>query len=360
LNSDFHATGGVWFIGAKVGGFLDCEKGQFEAKYGGHALMMEGTTIQGHFNFRNVTSESGLIDLLGLHVAMLVDDIESWEKADGRLVLDGFRYDRIAGERFHDRTSGWVEGAPVDSKSRIRWLYRQRPEDLGTRFKPQPWEQIIKVLREMGHQEAAKEVAIEKQRCLEAAKKIAFKKQEWPRRSLPLLRWRLLWLYGKFCRYGYRPELLIVWALGFAVGFALIFKLGGYLGVMGPTDRRIIEEVKDGACRPEYGGNWTTCSTLKNRKYPDFYPLIYSFDLMFPFFATQQSKDWAPLIVKPCSAINRIGLCRDPLAPDVTATTSGYSPLGSFFGLIARLENLLGWIFGFGFVAVVSGLIKKD
>jgi len=99
---------------------------------------------------------------------------------------------------------------------------------------------------------------------------------------------------------------------------------------------------------------------LKGRKYPAFDPLIYSFDLMLPVFATQQTKDWAPLIVEPCSAINRIGLCTQPLALGVTATTWGYSPLGYFFWLIARIENLLGWILGLGFVAHVSGLIKRD
>jgi hypothetical protein len=236
------------------------------------------------------------------------------------LLLDGFRYGRfIDAEVFDPHSDNWTRHfSPTDADTRIRWLDRQRDEDRTINFKPQPWEHLIKVLREMGHQEAAKQVAIAKQTRLRKETRAG-----------------ALWhrIYGVLCGYGYRPGLLIVWAIGVAVVCAALFKVGASIGVMAPTDRRVIEEVKDIACRPEYGGNWTTCSSLHASGYPSFDPIVYSFDLILPVIATQQTKDWAP------QSVWRFGI---------------------LFWLMARVENLVGWIFGLMFVAIVSGLIKKD
>jgi len=157
---------------------------------------------------------------------MLADHINSWRQAKGRLILDGFQYDRILEVDYIDREGHLVHAGPVDATNRIEWLNMQRPEDLGAKFKPHPWEQMVKVLREMGRQGAAVEVAIEKQKL---------------QRRPPTLWDRL---YGKSCRYGYRPYLLIRWAILSVAIFAVLFKVGGHLGVMGPTDRRIIEEIR--------------------------------------------------------------------------------------------------------------------
>ncbi len=67
------------------------------------------------------------------------------------LQLDGLTYDRF--------------GDPTDvlASARIASLDLQQPKDLYEAFKPQPWEQMIKVLRDMGHYKEARSVAIEKQ-----------------------------------------------------------------------------------------------------------------------------------------------------------------------------------------------------
>ncbi len=44
----------------------------------------------------------------------------------------------------------------------------------------------------------------------------------------------------------------------------------------------------------------------------------------------------------------------------MTATKHGYSVSGVLLWLVARAENLIGWIFGLMFIATVSGLIKRD
>ena len=63
-------------------------------------------------------------------------------------MLDGFTF-----ERFYE--------CPTDWKSHAEWLKRQTPEHLGlastdgashrSAFRPQPWAQTIKVLRDMGN-----------------------------------------------------------------------------------------------------------------------------------------------------------------------------------------------------------------
>ena len=93
------------------------------------------------------------MDLAGDAGGDLCDDAESWKAGAEKLALDGFIYDRLAGS------------APTDADARVEWLCLQRPDFLGG-FRPQPWEQLIAVLRAMGHPEEARKVAIAKQRRL--------------------------------------------------------------------------------------------------------------------------------------------------------------------------------------------------
>jgi hypothetical protein len=252
-------------------------------------------------------------------VAFLGDDLDSWKIAK-QLFLDGFQYGRFIDAYLMDEPPNWTHHiSPTDADGRIAWLARE------LEFKPHPWEQLAKVLREIGHQ---------------GAKKVAIAKQERIRKSTRLSALGH-WLYGISCSYGYRPERLILWAIVVAMVWAVLFQIAGSAGVMAPTDRRVFEEVKDIACRPEYGGNWTTCQTLHHHGYPSFDPIVYSFDLILPVIATQQTKDWAPLTT--------------------ISSASGYWPwVVFFFWLMARFETLLGWIFGLLFVAIVAGIIKKD
>jgi hypothetical protein len=73
--------------------------------------------------------------------------------------LEGLHYDRMIG--------------PTDAASRITRLKRQRTDQLDDEdWAPQPWEQLIKVLRDMGHPTEAAEIAMEKQRMMRAARRI--------------------------------------------------------------------------------------------------------------------------------------------------------------------------------------------
>jgi len=255
------------------------------------------------------------------------------------------RYGRFIGADVQEETGiSTRRPSPTDAETRIKWLGRQRAQDLTKDFKPRPWEQLTKVLRNIGHQDGAKKVAIAKRQRIVKSKRLA----------------RVLHpIYGVLRRYGYRPGWLIAWAIGVALLWSGLFKIAANLGVMAPTDWRVIADTTDPGCRPERGGNWTTCQSLHHRGYRSFDPVVYSFDLILPVIATEQTKDWAPSTTEPCQRVNWLGFCKEPLADGGVAGASGYWWPGLIFWLLARLETLAGWAFGLTFVAIVSGLIKK-
>ena len=141
----FHAKGEVRLVGAKIGGKLACWGGKFE-NADGTALNLEGATVTATFFLSEFASPpAGVVDLRSAHVGYLVDDEKSWPQDEGNLKLDEFVYGRLAGY------------APWQARDRLRWL------SLLPGFWPQPYEQLVRVLREMGQEQDAREVAIAKQ-----------------------------------------------------------------------------------------------------------------------------------------------------------------------------------------------------
>lgn len=108
-----------------------------------------------------------------LRVGSLEDDIKSWSQEN--LALDGFVYDRLTGS------------APTDATNRLAWLNKQFPlhagvelfEGKGNSFRPQPWQQLQKVLCEMGHIEDARQVGIAFEDRLRKANLIGQTPESW-------------------------------------------------------------------------------------------------------------------------------------------------------------------------------------
>ena len=46
-----------------------------------------------------------------------------------------------------------------------------------------------------------------------------------------------------------------------------------------------------------------------SRGYTVFNPLLYSLELILPIAGLQQTKDWAPLLNRPCVDPDRFGIC---------------------------------------------------
>jgi hypothetical protein len=318
LRNGFKATGEVRLLGAEIGGDLACTGGTFTPKEG-HALSCDGAVIRGTLFFRDVTEMKGTVSLSSCHSRNLADDLASWGKVPG-LILDGFTYDRIA-------------GGPTDAATRIAWLKRPLPSDLVNQsFRPQPWEQCIKVLREMGHEADARDVAIAKQEAMREAGDIRG----------PMRR-PLHWLYGVLAGYGYKPLNTILAMIVAWLACGVVYQGAGDSGLMAPssaiiqTDERLLR-----ICGMEswsHETQWRVCAALP-QEYTTFSPYLYSLDLVLPLVDLQQDRDWAPIVMGDDG--------RTFIWP------------GVFIRFVMWSEILFGWAMSLLLVAVLGNLVKKD
>ncbi|HQT62709.1 hypothetical protein [Acidiphilium sp.] len=328
LNDKFTATGKVRLLGAKIEGDLVCRGGKFRGKQ--KAIDMQQAHIRGTLMIDGVTIEAGILDLNSATASRLVDDSKTWAKG---VVLDGFVYGAFGGT------------APTDAKMRIDWLDQQPgahsgKDGNGSTFRPQPWQQLRKVLREMGHYEAAREVGI----AFERRKRECGLIGQMPEISVgQALRAvggsvygktaRLLHIgYGALVGYGYRPLRLlmiatVVW-LVFGGGY---FAAARWDGAFVPSTQALFSRY-GGMCGLPAHVRWTDCKAIR-LEYPQFYPLAYSLNVLLPVGNLGQEATWRP-------------------------------ETGTWGGRIAQFavwfETLFGWMTGLILVAVVSGLAKRD
>jgi hypothetical protein len=143
LTKTLIATGTVNFAGAKIGGQLACEEGCFP-RYQGIALNLQNTQATDLF-WRKMNEIGGRVDLSGAHFDTLTDDPESWERVTD-LSLNGLTYTHITN--------------PGDTAKRLEWL--GKGHEMNGEFSPQPYTQLAKVLRDMGHDHGARQVLLAK------------------------------------------------------------------------------------------------------------------------------------------------------------------------------------------------------
>ena len=381
MGKAFSAQGEVRLLGAMIGGDLGCRGGSFgDGRENSTAIHCQNLLVSGAFIFDGATVAGGSVDLISAHVVRLVDDRESWP---ANIVLDGFVYDSFAGD------------APTAAKDRLAWLDKQSPQHSGKakdprEFRPQPWLQLRKVLRDMGHLEDSRQVAIafedRKRECGVIGEITApaapgdivacfrqwlkarwLRIRQWLRRRTTrrfhrmhrFCQWLRIqcfgvrqwlqsstmrgfhWLYGGLIGYGYRPARLFwivvaVWALS-----SVLFEIGGHSRVFGPTDPQIFDNPAYDPCNPEKNprANWTRCQTFP-RAYPAFYPPLYALDVLLPVGKLGQEDHWAPL---------------DPKG----ARTPANKALAWATQIAVWGETLFGWIAGLLLVATVTGLAKR-
>jgi hypothetical protein len=180
---------------ARIDGDLDLTGGRLSHP-DGEALHLNRTLVRGGLFLRGGAEIKGALDLTGASIDTLHDDEASWP-APGNLLLNRCLYNALI-------------GGPMDARRRLAWLARQSPERWGEDFWPQPYEQLAFVFREMGHDEDARTVLVEKERLQRAARRA--------RTANPL--WRLLLhakdgLLGLTLGYGRKPLLSFAWLLLF-------------------------------------------------------------------------------------------------------------------------------------------------
>ncbi|MBI4725182.1 MAG: hypothetical protein HY765_09445, partial [Rhodomicrobium sp.] len=332
LRKGFSASGEVTFSGAYIRGDFICVGGRFDnsarAKGDGsktwtpraaYALNLQGMRIDGTLWLGPYAGDvearagiSGSLHLGGCHAHEVVDHPSSWpakkiSTADGEtlpaiIFLDGFTYDRLVGT------------GDYDTSTRKRWLDRQPPQHLGLNFRPQPFEQLIKVYREMGHERHAREIAKFKDRRRYQSHFIklwhGWRRRPcytpplnwlaWPftlvarafSRSLISVFYALEWLivgFGAAYGYGYFRLAVFLFTLWMAGG--LFYGVAADQGGFAPSNPVIFLSKE---LQAKCGKNWTACKDAPP-ELPVFSPFAYSLDVMLPVLDLGQKRDWQPI-----------------------------------------------------------------
>ena len=260
----------------------------------GEALHLNRTVVQGGFLLRGGAEIKGALDLTGASVDTLHDDEASWPAA-GNLLLNRCLYNALI-------------GGPMDAERRLAWLARQSPARWGEDFWPQPYEQLAHVFREMGHDEDARTVLVEKERLQRTARRA--------RTQQPL--WRLLLelkdgLLGVTLGYGRRPLLSFAWLLLFwSLGIA-VFAFAEAQSAFKPNSPFVLRSTEWMTCgaaagdelmlaagpaigRAASGQSQLHCFLAQPEaaSYPAFNAWMYSLDTLFPVLEIGQKEYWRP------------------------------------------------------------------
>jgi hypothetical protein len=267
------------------------------------------------------------ISLAGAQIDSIVDSVKAGTRSretsaatKGDINPSFLRLDGLTYSHFGDPSI-------LSGDARNAFLHLQPNADLTGNFKPQPWAQMIKVLRETGHVAAAREVAI------------AFEEQRRKAGQIALIARPLHVLYGLLIGYGQRPMRLVglmtvTWLLCGA-----FFWFVAEQGWFAPTQIGYVQNDAYKACRPQHDGNWVKCGAPE---YTRFNALTYSLDLLLPLVGLQQDSSWTPIADK---------------GPGTPAAS--YVTLGSIARLVMWFEILFGWAGSLLLASVLSGLAKR-
>ncbi|HLC17743.1 MAG TPA: hypothetical protein VJM57_01865, partial [Thermodesulfobacteriota bacterium] len=292
LDKGFRARGEVKLLGADIGGQLSCRDGTFENEEG-FALNAEGMNVKGVFFWLLREKPSGTVDLVNARVGHLEDDKRSWP-GKGKLHLDGFEYSSL---RMDEKT--------MNVEDRLEWLRLQIPEKSSVAFKPRPYEQLAKILHQMGHESDARRVRVEKQEDLRRYGGLSRKAKAWN------------WFLGFTIGHGWRPWRVFSYFIVPIVLFGLFaFWCADRLDVMQPSRERVYMS-------PEF-----KVHKIIPPEYPVFQPFVYSLDTFVPFVNLHQEDYWLPDSNKSWGWLFRVYLWLHILSGWVLSTLAAVSVTG--------------------------------
>lgn len=225
-------------------------------RFRGNGLLAQGVTVGGRLEWQKVNANrSTTLDLTRASVTALNDDEKSWPEA-GNLLIDGFTYtgfQYIEPDRIDECTSKLSELViPSDASTRLKWLALYRPPT----FKPQPYEQLARVLKSNGDDGGAARVLI----AMENA------------RYSDLSLWERWWGWVLWASigYGYEPWRALWFIAGFVAIGSLLFRSG-------------------------YRGGWMVLSDAKDSEHAKpFNSFIYSLETFLPLVDLHQADHWVP------------------------------------------------------------------
>ncbi len=288
-------TGSVSLVTSRIGGDMDLS-GASVARPDDMAVDLGRTAVAGAFFLREGARLSGTLSLNGATLGAIVDDPACWPTT-GDLRLNRCLYAAFL-------------GSVVTARERLDWLSRQTPERWGEDFWPQPYEQLARVLGEMGHDEDKRRVLIEKERLARRARR---NRARMPgARALLLLRdWLALVMTG----YGRLPLLTLIWiAVIWGAGAALYSGLDR-MNAMRPNAPVTLRSPEWVLCAtpqarqaflPSLGGERAGLAEAGEAQlacfrrqpeaaaYPKFNALMLSADAIVPGSGSGQSAYWSP------------------------------------------------------------------
>ncbi len=358
LRYGFRAAGLVRVVGSKFGVYVDFRDAHFSSKPQ-NGLIAEDMTVAGIFDWRVVSlTKDTILTLAGARVGQLADDQRSWP-ASGKLDLDGFVYTAI------------FDG-PLDAKARKDWLKRQASQPLNPLqhrflqskpYRPQPYQQLAKVLRESGQEVDAKRVLIAKEKARRKYGDLGWATRSWS------------WVLGATIGHGYRPYLALLWAVFWVV-------LGGWFFYEGCRKEIMLPAKKEA---------YPSDAQIRQvpSVYPAFSPFMYSLDTFLPIINFGQKDFWWP------QPVEREPYCTRSMATNfwsgswsgytwahyagrqlltmMTSRLSGYpwvhekvgwllSPttIGSFLRGYRWFHIAIGWVLITLFVAGFTSLVRKE
>ncbi|MGW7530484.1 hypothetical protein [Streptomyces sp. NPDC054783] len=224
----FTATGAVQLSGARLGGLIDMSESAL-SNPDGHALDLEDVQATALL-LRPRRSPDGAINLSNARIGLFDDDPKTWPTT---LHLQGFSYNTLANDH-------------VDVRGRLRWLARHPGG-----YVPETYDQLGAAYRRAGQEEAARRVAIAKQRHRRTVLNPVGKLADW-----------LLYLT---VGYGYRTWLAAFWLAGLLALGSVVFA----------------------SAHPHH-------MTRVDVHGPEFNALAYSLDVLLPVGDLGQKTAWRP------------------------------------------------------------------
>ncbi len=334
LGKQFSASGPVRFVGARITGDLACTNAAFE---GSPALDIDRSRIEGTFYWRGIASARGPLDLEAASIRAISFDSASWDLPE-HIVIDDLTYRGFSGDLKNANAQFWRN-----------WLDRQPEQHHGENFKPKPYEQLAGVLTNMGYEEEARAVRIERRHRQTRFMRLH---EPWPARLAGKVARLLsiLWQYviGFLIAYGYRPGNAVLYIIMIWFAGAALYQHAALEGVMTPTHPLIFKEARPGGLIPvTCADNWVhfpeaaaaQCADAVPSEYSGFHPLLYSADVVLPIINLRQEVDWAPRIVHP---------------------DGSDWPLGRIVRAWEWFQIVAGWMLSLLFVSAVGGMIRRE
>jgi len=224
--------------------------------------------------------------------------------------------------------------------ARARWLNGQPEGDLVSHFNPQPWRQAALVLREMGYDDAARSIAIQRR----ARERLAD--------DIPRFHAWVSWILHKTADYGFNPWKTVYYLALLSLLCSVIFwwglaSCGGWNGLTnsdcrgGPAYTQVLYGELEGANR-------------ETAAYPTFNPLIYSVDRVLPIPDLGMERFWRPntdawlKLRNPMLKVSNQELIGNMLP--IGRILYAFSALGAFLGTILVAIAVTGF----------TGILTRD